>query len=1795
MRYHLRAKNYLVHLVIVHSLHNYVSMSLYAFLLGCRVGEAGHPGPVDDLFPINNQDDNIRVAIINPTAVYNKLDDILAIDAQCYCLAETSATETIQKTMTPIVHQKGFRPFWSAPVMSRQVFEFDRPAYRGESIGTCCLTNLPSRVCPVKFPDDLVASCRVSSCIIRMGALDVLVISIYGLTGSSLEAKKANDYLLASIFQYMTSTKLPTLIGGDFNIRPEQLASWNLFQQLGYQDAFEIFRAKFGYQLPPTCNGKTYNDTLLIPPILQGLMVDVQILQDCIFDSHSPMLVTFDMPQQRPSVFKWNMPRSWKELNIPESLVHSNYIKVVQKSNLIQRIHDDKQEFDETILFWSQLCEKAVESALKEHHQIDSLNQPLSQLPKAYRGRCIKREKLEVKHQNPVRYAADGSYNPNSLSYSMKSKQKVKQVRRLQSLYQSMDNHFRLNTSPPCYAQFLQWKGEWQCICNAKGYGSSWPKWILSFDDVEWVPFNVPTQSFVHFVLQITRHDAEHVCAQEQIQRQQSFHLKLKFDRTENFLKGTYKMLRPASFPPVQSVQTKRETQAKLMRSSKDCIKVLLEEEIPLDRSREIIFGDSTCELLDQRGKVVTLIHSCGRVPTCGCLSQIVYAMTPDEVGSAFRDYWAPFWNRDNLRDLQSDEPWEDFMEILQSVPPKPEFQIKLDDDNLWYKTVHKLKSNKATGYDGWSSEDLKQLPPIAISHLAAICQKLWSKGFNEDYMQARTVLLSKVEVVQHMGHTRPITILGQIYRLITKVLADQILLNWSQSLPPSISGGVPGRGSRLMTYLQQARIEHAIFSSQQMGGFVLDLVKAFNCLPRRPLVYMMNNLGVPIEPLAFWMKSLHNLSRLPQIGANLGKKTWSTTGTPEGDALSVCGMISVAFHYHEYLVTKLSLVKVGIYADNWGWLTVSQKQNFLALQMTLRYVHSIRMTIDFRKSWAWATSRDFRKALRDLELLLPDGLTEIQVLEDAKELGVQMKYNRKICLGPIQQKFEEAHKKLSKIQWIPTSIEAKARLIKAVWQKLFYGLEGLGVGASHFKKVRRNTVNAILGNHKQANPWIACHYLHKFVQDPQQYAITELLCIFRQLCEENLEEAFDILKIACHFGTNPPKQSWGPGTAMSVYLNRCGLRIDEEGFVHASNLNKVNIIYDTCRDIRSFVEDIWHLVVQKESDHRKGISPTTRFHRNITLKVLSDFKDDELRGLFLNITGGYQSGAAKHKCYEGHSDKCMFCDAVDTKEHRLLGCPYFQKVRDRHREAIMILLEEYPQWIWHPIALQHGDTAFFQSVITNRPRPNSPDLHPWKIEDGQKIQVYTDGSCCLSSDIQARRSGYAIILDFSQNDTQRLELLQQFARDGKIPDVFQVFLVAQVSGKQTPARGELSAVTDLVKGLAKPHLSNVCLDIHTDASYVIQVIKNIVQKKMGKSYQEANSDLLRELKYLWDSDRFSLIKVKAHEPINEQTDQKLAWQKLGNFVADEVAKSSLKSEVPFVKDMSKKIGSHNRMQKDKLLKVYRYLVDFNHVSQMSHQKVENKEEIENNESPINPLNRNIREIMKNWRVHNPKHFAYPIMTPEIAQCCPWGMWSAYTVYRWLQTLEWPDDNEIPRGDVGITFLELYANFTIVMGQQLPVTVCRRGSRLIWEHFDSASAHLQPKRSRAAIAQGVVLDSIVKQIEKALGIKLWCAKKKTGIKTLSHLGQSFLQKRPGYLRRPSMLHADLTVELVDRFLHQCKDNHNYNMEMVPKLFLRELPLPLDVVFPDPLVELTPDAVVYHKKNFFRRCRQNGGD
>ena len=157
----------------------------------------------------------------------------------------------------------------------------------------------------------------------------------------------------------------------------------------------------------------------------------------------------------------------------------------------------------------------------------------------------------------------------------------------------------------------------------------------------------------------------------------------------------------------------------------------------------------------------------------------------------------------------------------------------------------------------------------------------------------------------------------------------------------------------------------------------------------------------------------------------------------------------------------------------------------------------------------------------------------------------------------------------------------------------------------------------------------------------------------------------------------------------------------------------------------------------------------------------------------------------------------------------------------------------------------------------------------------------------------------------------------------------------------------------------------------------------------------------------------------------------------------------------------------------------------------------------------------------------------------------------------------------------------------LVTGATLPITIKRVGSKIHWEYFDSPRAYIQPKRTRSAIVQSVVLDTVVMQLEKILNQKFFFVPKQIGVKTLSHLGHTQLQKRTGYIRRPEMKFGKETLLLVDKFLHECREQNNCNLPLIPKRYLESVPVPIALDIPDGITELTPAAVEYHKKRLLK--------
>ena len=76
-----------------------------------------------------------------------------------------------------------------------------------------------------------------------------------------------------------------------------------------------------------------------------------------------------------------------------------------------------------------------------------------------------------------------------------------------------------------------------------------------------------------------------------------------------------------------------------------------------------------------------------------------------------------------------------------------------------------------------------------------------------------------------------------------------QVLKYVATFAPPSLHGNMPGQTAAHLWYTMQVALEESGYSTTPVHGFVADLVKAYNLLPRAPVLAAAKAAGVP-EPI---------------------------------------------------------------------------------------------------------------------------------------------------------------------------------------------------------------------------------------------------------------------------------------------------------------------------------------------------------------------------------------------------------------------------------------------------------------------------------------------------------------------------------------------------------------------------------------------------------------------------------------------------------------------------------------------------------------------------------------------------------------------------------------------------------------------------------------------------------------------------------------------------------------------------------------------------------------------------------
>ena len=142
-----------------------------------------------------------------------------------------------------------------------------------------------------------------------------------------------------------------------------------------------------------------------------------------------------------------------------------------------------------------------------------------------------------------------------------------------------------------------------------------------------------------------------------------------------------------------------------------------------------------------------------------------------------------------------------------------------------------------------------------------------------------------------------------------------------------------------------------------------------------------------------------------------------------------------------------------------------------------------------------------------------------------------------------------------------------------AVWPFALYSCDTTYIVQKHFEKLRRATLNTLVGHWHNASPLLACNFLSKFLTDPFLYTLCQCVRIVRRLATVQRDVAVQTVAFAVsHDGSRP----FGPASALRHYINQVGWHLDVHGHVTGPEHYGCNILDDSIKKIVNTFKAMW-------------------------------------------------------------------------------------------------------------------------------------------------------------------------------------------------------------------------------------------------------------------------------------------------------------------------------------------------------------------------------------------------------------------------------------------------------------------------------------------------------------------------------------------------------------------------------------------------------------------------------------------
>lgn len=178
---------------------------------------------------------------------------------------------------------------------------------------------------------------------------------------------------------------------------------------------------------------------------------------------------------------------------------------------------------------------------------------PTKNIPRQATGRAKTKKIVQKPMISWLKPACQGQYTPGATATSILLSQKVRQVRRIQSLTFRIK---RLSVLENGFDdQHLQLQQEWKAILKAPGYRPNFPAWCANIPEVGWCPLTMPNHGYSHLIQQFAQFECDKLSTKVDSHARKTAKFENLHESAQTIYANTAKQVRKASPEVIQNIK----------------------------------------------------------------------------------------------------------------------------------------------------------------------------------------------------------------------------------------------------------------------------------------------------------------------------------------------------------------------------------------------------------------------------------------------------------------------------------------------------------------------------------------------------------------------------------------------------------------------------------------------------------------------------------------------------------------------------------------------------------------------------------------------------------------------------------------------------------------------------------------------------------------------------------------------------------------------------------------------------------------------------------------------------------------------------------------------------------------------------------------------------------------------------------------------------------------------------------------------------------------------------------------